>query len=64
MSGILIQTSFDGTKITQECLRQMEKFGGEPLEAVLWKRCIDTGEEQIRDALIAMGWKPPERSDG
>ena len=47
-------TSIDGTVITQ----QMELVFSEGRE-VIRRQAIDTAEEQVRQALITLGWSPP-----
>lgn len=58
----IIRTTIDGSLIQQRWEQWDESPWGEPinLAATLHAQQMDTSDRAVRQALIAMGWMPPE----
>ena len=56
MMEATIKTEVDGTRITQEVI---VKDSLSNTASWITRTIVETGEEQIRSALIQLGWTPP-----
>lgn len=61
MNNIRIETSVHGDLIVQEVSDQSMRWFADERRRLIARDVINTKDAQVREALIRMGWTPPDK---